>query len=78
MSDKFEFIDGEYAARERHNGEKCPSLVKMCEWIGVSRSGYYDWRSKPESATARRREELKRFIVHFFAASDSEVARARN
>jgi transposase InsO family protein len=43
----------------------------MCEWLDVSRSGYYDWRNKPASATAQRREELKRFIVHFFEASDS-------
>jgi putative transposase len=42
----------------------------MCTWLNVSRSGYYDWRSRPESATARRREELKRYVQHFFDASD--------
>lgn len=70
MSDTFEFIDGEYATRERSDQEERPSLVKMCAWLGVSRSGYYDWRTKPQSATARRREELKNFIVYFFEASD--------
>ncbi|WP_329282328.1 hypothetical protein [Streptomyces sp. NBC_01451] len=30
----------------------------MCDRLGVPRSGYYDWRSRPESATAQRREEL--------------------
>jgi putative transposase len=70
VSDTFEFIDGEYAARGQYEDRKGPSLVKMCEWLDVSRSGYYDWRNKPESATGRRREELKGFIVHFFEASD--------
>jgi putative transposase len=42
----------------------------MCVWLDVSRSGYYDWRKKQESATARRREELKGYIQHFFDASD--------
>ncbi|WP_354264029.1 IS3 family transposase [Paractinoplanes tereljensis] len=42
----------------------------MCVWLDVSRSGYYEWRNKPASATSRRREELKTFIVHFFEASD--------
>jgi putative transposase len=31
----------------------------MCSWLEVSRSGFYDWKTRPESATARRRELLK-------------------
>jgi len=27
----------------------------MCVWLAVSRSGFYDWRGRPRSATARRR-----------------------
>lgn len=69
MSDTFEFIDAEYAT-SRQNDNPAPSIVQMCTWTGVSRSGYYDWRNKPESATARRREELKRLVVHFFDESD--------
>ncbi len=65
MSDTFEFIDAEYAT-SRQNDNPAPSIVQMCIWTGVSRSGYYDWRNKPESATARRREELKRLVVHFW------------
>ena len=68
MSDTFEFIDAEYAAPHQNNNST-PSIVQMCVWTGVSRSGYYDWRNKPESATARRRTELKELIVHFFEAS---------
>ena len=70
MSDTFEFIDGEYATSQKNKSPVAPSLTKMCSWLGVSRSGYYDWRNKPASATSQRREELKTFITHFFEASD--------
>src|ERR1700757_629268 len=42
----------------------------MCRWLEVSKSGYYEWRSRPESATARRREELKLLIKKAFDDSD--------
>ena len=71
MSDTFEFIDGEYATSQKNKSPLSPSLTKMCSWLDVSRSGYYDWRNKPASATSLRREELKTFITHFFEASDS-------
>jgi transposase InsO family protein len=37
----------------------------------VSKSGYYDWRSRPESATAQRRDELKLLVQKAFEISDS-------
>ena len=43
----------------------------MCERLGVSKSGYYDWRDRPDSARARRREELKLLIKKAFDMSDS-------
>ena len=49
MSSKYEFIDGEKANYP---------LVKMCDWMGVSRSGFYEWRGRSDSATARRRQML--------------------
>ena len=55
MSDKFEFIDVEYAAYRESGEQYVPSIVKMCIWMEVSRSGFYGWRDKPESATAKRR-----------------------
>lgn len=70
MSDTFEFIDGEYATSSQNNNHAMPSIVQMCGWLDVSRSGYYDWCKRPESATVRRREELKQFITHFFEVSD--------
>jgi transposase InsO family protein len=47
------------------------SVEYMCNRIGVSKSGYYDRRGRPESATAERREELKLLITKAFEDSDS-------
>jgi len=49
----------------------------MCKWLEVSRSGFYDWRSRPESATARRRELLKVKIKALFDANNSEYGYRR-
>jgi transposase InsO family protein len=77
VSDTFEFIDAEYAALSQNNSSDDPSVVQMCVWLDVSRSGYYGWRKKEESATARRREELKGYIQHFFDASDGTYGHRR-
>jgi putative transposase len=58
---KFAFIRGE----EGHY-----STRNMCAWMGVSRSGYYEWRDRPMSATAARRAELAVLVEFFFADSD--------
>lgn len=42
----------------------------MCDMLHVSRSGFYEWRSRPESATAKRREHLKILIQKAFDDSD--------
>jgi len=42
----------------------------MCSWLSVSASGFFDWRRRPDSATARRRERLAALIHEAFAASD--------
>lgn len=70
MSDTFELIDAECATNMQNDQLDMPSIVQMCTWLNVSRSGYYEWRSRPESATALRREDLKQLITYFFDASD--------
>ena len=42
----------------------------MCEWLEVSRSGFYEWRGRPASATAERREQLKIEIAKIFDDED--------
>jgi putative transposase len=70
VSDTFELIDAEYATTQQNKKIDTPSIVQMCIWLDVSRSGFYEWRNRPASATARRRDELKTLITHFFEASD--------
>jgi putative transposase len=70
VNDKFEFIDAENAASTTANNMNPPSIVKMCAWLKISRSGFYEWRVRPASATAERREELKLFIIRSFGDSD--------
>jgi transposase InsO family protein len=42
----------------------------VCTKLGASRSGYYEWRNRPESATAARREELRVLVAKVFEDSD--------
>jgi transposase InsO family protein len=49
----------------------------MCAWLSVSTSGYYEWRGRPQSATAARRERLKQLIVTIFQASDETYGHRR-
>lgn len=51
---------------------KCAYSVEfMCWMLGVSKSGYYEWRGRPDSATKKRREELATLIRQAFDASDA-------
>ena len=42
----------------------------MCHWLQVSASGFFDWRRRPESETARRRTQLARLVEDVFRASN--------
>jgi putative transposase len=48
--------------------EACP-VVFMCRMLGVSTSGYYEWKKRPPSMTAGRRERLKLMITAVFEAN---------
>lgn len=61
MSDKYTFIRGE---------EGNYSVRNMCRWAKVSRAGYYEWRDRPESATAVWRRQMGDLIEVVFADSD--------
>ena len=58
VSDKYTFIDAGYATVAADTAA-APTVTRMCQWLRVSKSGFYEWRSRPESDTARRRELLK-------------------
>lgn len=68
MSSKYEFIDGEKANYP---------IVKMCRWAKVSKSGFYEWRDRPASATAERRAVLAELIEVIFADSDESYGYRR-
>lgn len=50
--------------------EGAHNVTDMCTWLDVSRSGYYDWRSREPSMTARRREILAAQVRFAFDQSD--------
>jgi putative transposase len=67
VASKYEFID----EMRFDTVEYAYSVEYMCNRLDVSRSGYYEWRGRPDSATAQRRGELKLLITKAFEDSDS-------
>ena len=59
--DSYTFIDQQ---------EYAYPISKMCRWLEVSRSGFYEWRSRPVSATALRQASLMVKITTVFEESD--------
>jgi putative transposase len=66
VSAKYAFIEAEKATRNT-DGTPRYQVVAMCTWLGVSTSGFYEWCSRPASATALRRQELGVLVEHVFA-----------
>ena len=62
---KYEYIDS-----QRNDASNTNPVVKMCLWLEVSTSGFYNWLSRPQSATAARRADLAVWIRSFFEKSD--------
>jgi putative transposase len=69
VSEKYAFIDAGYATVAADTAA-APTVTRMCQWLRVSKSGFYEWRSRPESVTVRRRELLKVKIAALFKAND--------
>jgi putative transposase len=68
VSSKYEFIDGEK--------DNYP-ITKMCDWLAVSRAGFYDWLTRAESATEARRARLKAMITTVFDANHAVYGHRR-
>lgn len=68
MRSKYEFIDAQKADYP---------IISMCTWLDVSRSGFYEWRDRPDSATAKRRKRLCLLIVKAFEDSDATYGHRR-
>jgi putative transposase len=62
---KYEFIDSQRASPANTN-----PVTKMCRWLCVPTSGFYHWLTRPQSATAARRDELAVRIKNYFKESD--------
>jgi len=56
-----------YAFMRAHSDDH--KVSKMCRVLGVSVSGYYDWRNRPESNRAQRNAQLVQLIGHHHKAS---------
>ena len=65
MTELYQFIDVEYATCDN-----APAVTLMCAWLEVSKSGFYDWKSRPESAAAKRQHKLRLAITTIFDDSD--------
>ena len=61
MSDKFALIDAEKADLDCEY-----PTAKMCAWLRVSPSGYYDWVNAPVSLRALRRAKVTRHVEAAF------------
>lgn len=66
MSDKYAFIAAEYDRHEAEGVADAPPLTRMLSWLGVSKSGFYEWRDRAPSASEQRREQLKAKITEVF------------
>jgi putative transposase len=65
VSEMYAFIDAEYATCAT-----APAITRMCAWLEVSKSGFYEWLSRSPSAAGKRREDLRLLIRDVFDDSD--------
>jgi putative transposase len=77
VTEKYSFIDNECAEIPDEGPGGAPAIMQMCTWLGVSKSGYYEWRSRPASMAEGRRELLKIKIEALFKANNAEYGYRR-
>lgn len=70
MTERYEFIDTECVSVPAEG--EAPTVEQMCAWLAVSKSGFYEWRSRPQSKAEQRRELLKLKIKALFEANNEE------
>jgi transposase InsO family protein len=75
VSERYEFIDAECAVPP--SAGSVPAIGQMCELLNVSKSGFYDWRNRPQSETAQRRKLLEIKVRALFAANNEEYGYRR-
>jgi putative transposase len=66
VSEKYAFIAAERAEINATVVADAPTIAQMCSWLGVSKSGFYDWLNRPASPAQQRRELLKLKIATLF------------
>jgi transposase InsO family protein len=77
VSEKYEFIAEEYANNTATDVVDAPTLTQMLAWLGVSKSGFFEWRNRPASAASRRRDLLKVKIKTLFDSFDGRYGYRR-
>lgn len=70
MSEKYAFIAVERAEHLAAGAADAPTVTQMLAWLGVSKSGYYDWLYRPPSDTETRRDELGLKVKALFDSFD--------
>jgi transposase InsO family protein len=67
VSEKYAFIAAQYAD---HTAADVPTIAQMTGWLGVSKSGYYEWLHRTPSPTAARHAELALKVAALFEEFD--------
>ena len=73
MTSKYEFMESLKTSEKKY----AYPVAFMCDRLGVSKSGFYEWKTRPQSATAERREHLKTLITTAFEESHETYGHRR-